>query len=100
MNLEDAGFSTKLIHVGEIEDQFESATVPIYQTSTFRFKSAQNGADCFSGASDGYIYTRIANPTIDITDIDACAALAREHGLVLVVDNTFCTPYLQKPLDL
>ena len=32
--------------------------------STFRFKSAQHGADCFSGASDGYIYTRIANPTI------------------------------------
>jgi len=64
MNLEDAGFSTKLIHAGEIEDQFGSATVPIYQTSTFRFKSAQDGADCFSGASDGYIYTRIANPTI------------------------------------
>jgi methionine-gamma-lyase len=197
MNLEDAGFTTKLIHAGEIEDQFLSATVPIYQTSTFRFKSAQHGADCFSGASDGYIYTRIANPTIraleqniaalengfggvatssgmgaitsvymallnagdhiistaavygpargvleqdfsrfqveasfvntadieeikkairpnskvlyietpanptmDITDIAACAKIAREHGLVLVVDNTFCTPYLQKPLGL
>jgi len=197
MNLKNAGFDTKLIHAGEIDDQFGSATVPIYQTSTFRFKSAQHGADCFSGASDGYIYTRIANPTIhaleqniaalengyggiatgsgmgaittvymallnggdhiistdavygpargvleqdfgrfhvessfvntadieeikkairpnskvlyietpanptmEITDIAACAKIAKEHNLVLVVDNTFCTPYLQKPLDL
>ncbi len=57
-------FNTKLIHSGSFEDQFGSATVPIYQTSTFKFKNAQHGADCFSGESDGYIYTRIANPTI------------------------------------
>jgi methionine-gamma-lyase len=37
---------------------------------------------------------------MEITDIAACAEIARKHGLVLVVDNTFCTPYLQKPLDL
>jgi len=41
-----------------------------------------------------------ANPTMDITDIAACAELAREHHLILVVDNTFSSPYLQKPLDL
>lgn len=64
MDTKTNGFTTKLIHGGAFEDQFGSATVPIYQTSTFRFKSAQHGADCFSGASDGYIYTRIANPTI------------------------------------
>ncbi|MFA5463935.1 MAG: PLP-dependent transferase, partial [Dysgonamonadaceae bacterium] len=33
-------------------------------------------------------------------DIAACAAIAKKHGLILVVDNTFCSPYLQKPLDL
>jgi methionine-gamma-lyase len=64
MDLKNAGFDTKLIHAGEIEDQFGSATVPIYQTSTFRFKNAQHGADCFSGASDGYIYTRIGKSLI------------------------------------
>ena len=64
MNTKDLGFSTKLIHGEDFEDQYGSATVPIYQTSTFKFKNAQHGADCFSGASDGYIYTRIANPTI------------------------------------
>lgn len=197
MNTNDKGFNTKLIHAGAFEDEFGSATVPIYQTSTFRFKSAQEGADCFSGKSDGYIYTRIgnptinaleqniaalengydgiatssgmgaissvymallgagshiissdavygpargvleqdfsrfnvetsfvntsrlenivaaikpntkvlyietpANPTMEITDIVACAKIAKEHNLILVVDNTFCSPYLQKPLDL
>jgi methionine-gamma-lyase len=35
-----------------------------------------------------------------MTDIAACAKLAKEHNLILVVDNTFCSPYLQKPLAL
>ncbi|GAB1403536.1 MAG: aminotransferase class I/II-fold pyridoxal phosphate-dependent enzyme [Lentimicrobiaceae bacterium] len=197
MNTKDKGFNTKLIHAGAFDDEFGSATVPIYQSSTFKFKSAQHGADCFSGASDGYIYTRIANPTIraleqniaqlengyggiatssgmgaissvymallgagshivssravygpargvleqdfsrfgveatfvntadtnnivaaikqntkvlyietpanptmEITDIAACAEIAKAHNLILVVDNTFCSPYLQKPLEL
>lgn len=197
MNTLDKGFNTKLIHAGAFEDEFGSASVPIYQTSTFKFKNAQHGADCFSGKSDGYIYTRIgnptiraferniaelengydgiatssgmgavssvymallgagshivssdavygpargileqdfsrfnveasfvntsntenilkairpntkvlyietpANPTIDITDIKKCAEIAKKHGLLLVVDNTFSSPYLQKPLDL
>jgi methionine-gamma-lyase len=41
-----------------------------------------------------------ANPTIGITDLKAMAKIAKEHNLKLVVDNTFCSPYLQKPLDL
>ncbi|HBX52542.1 MAG: methionine gamma-lyase [Bacteroidetes bacterium RIFOXYA12_FULL_35_11] len=197
MKTENLGFNTKLIHAGVFEDEFGSATVPIYQTSTFKFKNAQHGADCFAGKSDGYIYTRIgnptirafekniaelengfdgiatssgmgaistvymallgagshivssdavygpargvleqdfsrfgveasfvntsnieniekaiksntkvlyietpANPTMDITDIAACAEIAKQHNLILVVDNTFSSPYLQKPLDL
>ena len=197
MKEEKSGFNTKLIHSGGIEDQFHSATVPIYQTSTFSFESADEGARCFAGESDGYIYTRIgnptinalerqlailengyggiavssgmaaattiylglmsqgdhiistdaiygpargvmekqftrfgfqstyinttdaaqiekaikpnskilyietpANPTMDITDLVACAEIAHKHKLLLVVDNTFCSPYLQNPLDL
>lgn len=197
MSKEKMGFNTKLIHAGGFKDEFGSATVPIYQTSTFSFESAEHGAKCFSGESDGYIYTRIgnptinaledavaalengiggiatssgmaavttvymaflgagahivshnaiygpargvmetlfsrfgvefsyvnttkleevrnairpntkmiftetpANPTMEISDIEALADLAHENGLPLVVDNTFCSPYLQKPLDL
>ncbi len=196
MNTKMLNFNTKLIHSGSIEDQFGSATIPIYQTSTFKFKSADHGAACFAGESDGYIYTRINNPTIDslenlvaelengyrgvacssgmgavntiymallkqgdhmissavvygpsrvimeqhyskfgiessfvdtsnienirkaikpntrmvfietpgnptmdITDLEQVVALAREYNLITVADNTFCSPYLQRPLD-
>jgi cystathionine gamma-lyase len=40
------------------------------------------------------------NPLMNIIDIEACAQLAKEHGVLLAVDNTFCSPYLQTPLDL
>ncbi|OFX40907.1 MAG: methionine gamma-lyase [Bacteroidetes bacterium GWA2_32_17] len=197
MNIKKSGFNTKLIHAGNIHDQFGSAIVPIYQTSTFSFESSEEGAKCFAGESDGYIYTRIgnptinalerqiaalengfgaiavssgmaaattiylsllstgdhivstdaiygpargvmekqfirfgfqstyinttnietiekairrntkviyietpANPTMEITDLKAVAEIASKHGCLLVVDNTFCSPYLQNPLDL
>lgn len=196
MDTKKSGFNTKLIHAGAFEDQFGSATVPIYQTSTFRFRDTDHGAACFAGESDGYIYTRInnptidaleklvaelengfraiavssgmgavntiymgllsqgdhmissaavygpsrvvmekhycrfgisssyvdtsdlenirkairpntkmifietpANPTMDITDLEGVVKIAREHDLITVSDNTFCSPYLQRPLD-
>ena len=40
------------------------------------------------------------NPLLRIVDIAACAEVARRHGVRLVVDNTFATPYLQNPLAL
>ncbi|MCB0784721.1 MAG: aminotransferase class I/II-fold pyridoxal phosphate-dependent enzyme, partial [Flavobacteriales bacterium] len=40
------------------------------------------------------------NPLLNIIDIAGLAALAREHGCLLGVDNTFETPYIQNPLDL
>jgi cystathionine beta-lyase len=40
------------------------------------------------------------NPMMNIIDIKACAAIAKKHDLLLAVDNTFATPYLQQPLDL
>lgn len=197
MNTKNLGFNSKLIHGGDFEDALGSATVPIYQTSTFAFKNADHGAACFAGESDGFIYTRIgnptigalesqiadlesgfggiavssgmaavttiymgilgqgahivssaavygpsrvvmeqhfsrfgvestyvnsenieevrnairpntklifietpANPTMGITDIEAVCKIAKELGILVAVDNTFCSPYLQKPLDL
>ncbi len=197
MKSKNIGFNSKLIHGGEFNDALGSATVPIYQTSTFKFDSAEHGAACFAGESNGYIYTRIgnptihaletllaelengfggiatssgmgavntvygamlaqgdhvvssaavygpsrvvletyykkfgiaasfvntadieevrkairpetkllyietpSNPTIEITDIKACCALAKEHGIPVCVDNTFCSPYLQRPLEM
>jgi cystathionine beta-lyase/cystathionine gamma-synthase len=39
------------------------------------------------------------NPTIEITDLAACASLAKRRGILSVADNTFATPYLQQPLS-
>ncbi|MFO7939562.1 MAG: PLP-dependent aspartate aminotransferase family protein [Bacteroidales bacterium] len=191
------GFDSRLIHAGDIDDAFGSATLPIYQTSTFAFRDAQHGADLFAGEEEGYIYTRIgnptinglenklaalengyrgvalasgmaavttvystfleqgshivctdavygpsrgvleshyakfgveasfvdtadlkaveeaikkntrivyietpANPTISLTDIEEVAKIAHQHNCIVVVDNTFCSPALQNPLDL
>ena len=55
---------TQAIHSGRINDeQFGSLATPLYQTSTFIFNNAQEGADRFAGEADGYIYTRLGNPT-------------------------------------
>lgn len=196
MKKENLGINSRMVHGGEFENPLGSATVPIYQTSTFIFEDADHGARCFSGDDPGYIYTRIgnptihaletlvagleggtegiatssgmaavntiymallnqgdhivsssavygpsrvvieqhwsrfgvestyvntadikaveaafrsntkvlyietpANPTIDITDLKACADLAHKHGALVVVDNTFCSPYLQRPIE-
>lgn len=41
-----------------------------------------------------------SNPLMQVTDIAAIAELAHKHGLLVIVDNTFLTPYFQKPLEL
>ncbi|MCA0430310.1 MAG: cystathionine gamma-synthase [Bacteroidetes bacterium] len=40
------------------------------------------------------------NPTMQIIDIEACGKIAKKHNLILAVDNTFASPYLQNPLAL
>ena len=197
MDTRNKGFNTKLVHAGIKDDALGSVVTPIYQTSTFAFHDAQQGANRFAGKEKGYIYTRIGNPTTDaleenvaqlengfgatatasgmgaistvylallssgdhmvstdsvygpsrglmekhmsrfgvgstyvdtsdldnlsrairvntklvyvespsnpamaVTDIAAAAEIAHAAGALLVVDNTFASPHLQKPLDL
>ena len=58
------GFGTKVIHGGYTRDRgYHSLGMPIYQTSTFYFDTCEEGGRCFAGESDGYIYTRLGNPT-------------------------------------
>ncbi len=40
------------------------------------------------------------NPLLKIVDLQAIAALGKKHGVITVADNTFCSPYLQRPLEL
>jgi len=189
--------STKAIHAGNPQrSHYGEVSVPIFQTSTFSFSSAEEGAARFSGELPGYMYTRLGNPTVNaleknvtalengwggmatatgmaavttvflslleqgthvvstdsvygptrvvletifkklgiestfvdtsdlsqienavrpstrivyletpanptmkLSDIAGAAAIAHRHGAVLAVDNTFASPFLQRPLE-
>lgn len=55
---------TQCIHAGKVQDaQFGSLATPLFQTSTFIFENAEQGAARFAGEAEGYIYTRLGNPT-------------------------------------
>lgn len=71
-------FSTKCVHSGIDEYEFGSVIPPIYQTSTFKFESAEQGSALFAGEQKGYIYTRMANPTIEAME-NAIAELEGGH---------------------
>lgn len=68
------GMNTKCVHSGIEEYQFGAVIPPIFQTSTFKFESSDHGARLFKGEEDGYIYTRMKNPTIEAME-NAIASL-------------------------
>ncbi|MCZ0755001.1 methionine gamma-lyase [Anoxybacillus sp. J5B_2022] len=194
----DKRFDTLVIHHGyDTKDHLGSLSVPIFQTSTFTFVTAEQGEARFAGQEEGYIYSRLANPTVraleekmacleggeaalafssgmaavsavlmsltkandhiicsqgvygctfgllqllknkyhishdfcameteeelrqlirpetvciyvetpinptmKLVDLQMVANVAKEYGIAVVVDNTFCSPYLQQPLSL
>ena len=75
-NISDYSIETQCVHAGTKEDVHGSVVTPIYQTSTFKFKSCDHGASLFKGEEDGYIYTRMRNPTVEAME-DAVAALEK-----------------------
>ena len=77
-NNQKINFQTKCVHSGIDEYEYGSVVPPIYQTSTFKFKSAQHGASLFAGEEKGYIYTRMLNPTIEAME-NAIAELEGGH---------------------
>jgi methionine-gamma-lyase len=188
--------TTLAVHAGTTINLFGEVSVPIFQSSTFSFPNAEEGAARFAGERPGFIYTRMgnptvralednitaleggfaglatatgmagittvfltltgqgdhvvgtdsvygptrmvlerefsrfgvrstfvdtsdldklreamrpetkvvfietpANPTMTVTDIEAAAQIAHAHDAVLVVDNTFASPYLQRPFE-
>lgn len=71
---EKIGMDSKCVHAGIGEYEFGPVVPPIYQTSTFKFESTEHGGALFKGEQDGYIYTRMRNPTIEAME-NAVAAL-------------------------
>lgn len=75
-------FATKAIHQGyDAKEMKGSVATPIFQTSTFQFDSAEHGENSFSGEEDGYIYTRIGNPTVDLLEKRIAELEGAEAGL-------------------
>jgi len=76
-------------------------TLPQYGIST-TFVDAHNPDEVEAAIQENtkaiYLET-LGNPNSDIPDIDAIAAIAHKHGLPLVIDNTFGTPYLIRPIE-
>ncbi|MAL60912.1 MAG: cystathionine gamma-synthase [Flavobacteriaceae bacterium] len=69
----------------------------------FHFIGMQNASniEAYVNANTKLIWVETpTNPMMNIIDIKACATIAKKHNLLLAVDNTFATPYLQQPLDL
>ncbi|MCO4799204.1 MAG: methionine gamma-lyase [Colwelliaceae bacterium] len=72
---------TQAIHSGRINDeQFGSLATPLYQTSTFIFDNAEQGAQRFAGESEGFIYTRLGNPTTRQLEMRVAAMEGMEDG--------------------
>lgn len=79
----------------------------------FNHVSEKNGiefssVDCYKENIEGYIRENTkavyietpTNPMMNVTDIKALSEITKKHNLLLIVDNTFLSPYFQNPLDL
>ncbi len=79
MRTMELGINSRLVHGGYHPDATGAVTVPIYQSSTFAFRNAAHGAALFAGEEEGYIYTRIGNPTIQALE-ESVAGLENGAG--------------------
>ena len=76
------GFATRQIHAGRIENAAGALCAPIYQTSTFAFSSVEQGGARFAGQEDGYIYTRLSNPSLAAVELKLASLENGEAALV------------------
>jgi methionine-gamma-lyase len=83
--------ATRIIHAGQHPDPATGAvSTPIYQTSTFAFRDAEEGAARFQGRDSGYKYTRLGNPTVAALEEcvatleGGCGALGAATGMAAI----------------
>ncbi|GAB2993037.1 bifunctional o-acetylhomoserine/o-acetylserine sulfhydrylase [Amycolatopsis acidiphila] len=85
-------FETKQIHSGANPDTATGArATPIYQTTSYVFRDSQHGADLFSLAEPGNIYTRIMNPTQDVLEQRVAALEGGVAGLAFASGSAATT---------
>jgi len=69
---------TRAVHAGISKNEHYAVVPPIYQTSTFAFENADHGSRLFKGEEEGFIYTRMLNPTVQAFE-DSIAILENGH---------------------
>lgn len=91
MKSHHSGRDSRIVHGGLDPSQHKGAvSVPIYQSSTFAFPCAEEGAARFAGESPGPIYTRLGNPTVQaleacVAELESgCGAVATATGMAAV----------------
>jgi O-acetylhomoserine (thiol)-lyase len=104
-------FETLQIHAGQVADPVTGCrTVPLYQTTAYQFKSAEQAANLYALTEFGNIYTRLQNPTTDVFEQRmaalekgiAAVATASGHAAQFIAfhnflqagDNFVTSPYL------
>ncbi|MCB2099772.1 MAG: methionine gamma-lyase [Rhodobacterales bacterium] len=76
------GFATRAIHFGHDPQSAQGAlNPPVHMTSTFAFDTVEHGAEMFAGERQGYIYSRVGNPTLDVLERRLAALEGAEAGL-------------------
>ncbi len=95
MSSKFAHLETQCIHAGKVKDaQYGALATPLYQTSTFVFDNAEQGAARFAGEAEGFIYTRLGNPTTRELELKVAAlegmadAAATATGMGAVAAST------------
>lgn len=88
-NPHTVGYNTTIIHAGQSPDPLTGAlSTPIYQTSTFVFENAEQGAARFALEEEGYIYTRLGNPTQHALEVKMAALESAEAALAVASGMT------------
>ena len=81
METKKYGLGTTAIHAGTLKNLYGTLAMPIYQTSTFIFDSAEQGGRRFALEEAGYIYTRLGNPTTTVLENKIAALEEGEAGI-------------------
>ena len=100
MEKKELGFQSLCCHAGQHADpQTGAHNTPIYQTSTFAFKNVQDGSAKFAGEKEGYIYTRLGNPTQSALEEKmaalegAEAAIATASGMAAISSSVMAVAF-------
>lgn len=98
------GFATRAVQSGQIDPVTGAHITPIYQTSTFAYGSFERGAQLFSGEAQGYLYSRIGNPTTSALEEvvanleNAEEAVAFSSGMAAI--SALCMSVLTPPCEV